>query len=36
MEEEHLHAKAFSVEARIYIPHFILGMFLSYGIISVD
>lgn len=35
-EEEHLHAKGFSVESRIYIPYFIFGMFLSYRIKFAD
>lgn len=35
-EEEHLHAKAVSVESRIYIPYFIFGTLLSYRIIFAD
>lgn len=34
--EEHLHAKAVSVESRIYIPYFIFGTLLSYRIIFAD
>lgn len=35
-KEEHLHAKAFSVESRIYIPYFIFGTLLSYRIKFAD